>query len=116
MLVLDDHVEIRRSHHARYMELLKDIKGLQVKERPSAEYDTNYWLTCIEVDPDIAGFSREDVRLALEEDILRVVHYGNRCTYSLFMLMRLFTEMASLKNCLKKDYVCLPVHHLVMMI
>ena len=68
MLVLDEHVEKRRANHKRYMELLSDIEGLSVKDRISDEYDSNFWLTCIEVNPKIAGFTREDVRLALEED------------------------------------------------
>ena len=34
---------------------------------PQADYgEPNYWLTCITIDPDEFGATREDVRLALE--------------------------------------------------
>nr|WP_155828217.1 hypothetical protein [Butyricimonas synergistica] len=32
------------------------------------DFNSNYWLTCITVEPGEVGFMREDVRLALEAD------------------------------------------------
>ena len=32
------------------------------------DFNSNYWLTCITVEPGEAGVTREDVRLALEAD------------------------------------------------
>lgn len=70
MLVLEHHIAKRKQNHRRYMELLADVKGISVLDNPSSDFDSNFWLTCIVVDPDEAGFSREEVRLALEaEDI-----------------------------------------------
>ena len=67
MLVLDEHVRRRRGNHARYCELLKDIPGVEVKSQPEGEgFASNYWLTCVTVEPGEAGFTREDLRLALE--------------------------------------------------
>lgn len=67
MTVLDQHITRRREIHALYTELLKDVMGVTVHQNPSSEFDSNYWLTCILVDPEIAGFTRENVRLHLEE-------------------------------------------------
>ena len=68
MLVLDEHVAKRRHNHARYCTLLADCPGVEVKCAPSEEYDSNYWLTCVLVDPEEAGFTREDLRLKLEAE------------------------------------------------
>ena len=35
---------------------------------PNEDFNSNYWLTCIVVDPAVAGFTREDVRLAMEAE------------------------------------------------
>lgn len=68
MLVLDEHIAKRRHNHLRYTELLSDIAGVTVMSNPSPDFDSNYWLTCVLVDPQVAGFSREDLRLRLEEE------------------------------------------------
>ena len=69
MLVLDEHIRRRRENHARYVELLKDIPGVEVKCQPEGEgFASNYWLTCVTVEPAEAGFTREKLRLALEEE------------------------------------------------
>ena len=69
MFVLDEHVARRREIHDLYVKLLAGVKGVKVTCQPEGEdFNSNYWLTCITVDPEEAGFTREDVRLALDED------------------------------------------------
>ena len=69
MFVLEEHVRRRREIHDLYARLLKDVKGVRVMCQPEGgDFDSNYWLTCITVDPKEAGFTREDVRLALDAD------------------------------------------------
>lgn len=68
MYVLDEHIARRREIHALYTELLKDVEGITVMQRPSEEYDSNFWLTCILVNPEKAGFTREDLRLKMDEE------------------------------------------------
>lgn len=68
MMVLDDHVERRREIHALYSNELNMLPGVTVFNNPSEEFHSNHWLTCIVVDPNVAGFSREDVRLKMEEE------------------------------------------------
>ncbi len=66
MLALDGFVERRRQIHALYTELLKDIPGVEVAQAPSPDFRPNWWLTCILIDKNITGRSREDLRLGLE--------------------------------------------------
>ncbi|SUB88425.1 UDP-4-amino-4-deoxy-L-arabinose--oxoglutarate aminotransferase [Porphyromonas macacae] len=68
MLVLEDHIAKRRRNHRIYMEQLSSVKGITVMDNPSKDFNSNFWLTCIVVDPEEAGFTREDIRLALEAD------------------------------------------------
>ncbi|NLD24925.1 MAG: pyridoxal phosphate-dependent aminotransferase, partial [Bacteroidales bacterium] len=53
--------------HQLYMKGLEGIDGVTVFDNPSSDFNSNHWLTCIVVDPAIAGFSREDIRLKMDE-------------------------------------------------
>lgn len=68
MLVLDEHIARRRAIHDKYSTELSNLPGLSFLENPSPEYQSNHWLTCILVDPSLAGFSREDLRLRMEAE------------------------------------------------
>ena len=69
MFVLDEHVARRRAIHDLYVKLLAGVKGVRVMCQPEGEgFNSNYWLTCITVEPKEAGFTREDARLALDAD------------------------------------------------
>ena len=69
MFVLEDHVARRREIHDLYVKLLDGVKGVKVMCQPvGGDFDSNYWLTCITVEPGVAGFTRENVRLALDAD------------------------------------------------
>jgi dTDP-4-amino-4,6-dideoxygalactose transaminase len=68
MMVLDDHVARRRAIHELYKKELSGIAGISVFDNPSSEFNSNHWLTCIIVDPEVAGFSREDIRLKMESE------------------------------------------------
>lgn len=72
MYVLDEHIARRREIHALYTELLKDVEGITVMQRPSEEYDSNFWLTCILVNSEKAGFTREDLRLKMDEEQIEI--------------------------------------------
>lgn len=68
MLILDEHVSSRRNINIFYKELLKDTPGITFLENPNKDFESNMWLTCIIVDPKLAGFTREDTRLKLESE------------------------------------------------
>lgn len=67
MLVLRDHVARRREINALYRELLKDVPGISFLVNPNTDFNSNHWLTCIIVNRDVVGFSREDIRMKMEE-------------------------------------------------
>jgi dTDP-4-amino-4,6-dideoxygalactose transaminase len=68
MMVLQQHVEARRNINLKYRQLLAGIPGLSFQSNPSSDFDSNMWLTCILVDPAEAGFTREELRLAMEQE------------------------------------------------
>lgn len=68
MMVLDEHMHRRQTIHKLYTELLKEAKGITVMEKPSDDFDSNFWLTCILVDPKLAGQTREEIADRLAQD------------------------------------------------
>lgn len=67
MYVLDKHIARRRAIHQLYQEKLTGLRGIVVMKRPSQTYDSNYWLTCISIEPEETGFTREDLRKELDK-------------------------------------------------
>ena len=65
MEVLDTHISYRRKNHQFYQDFFKDIDGIDVFVEPSADYFSNHWLSCIVIDREKTGFTREYLRLAL---------------------------------------------------
>lgn len=67
MEVLPDRILQRRENNFFYRELFNDINGIEVLKEPNSDFYSNHWLTVIVVDEKIAGFNKEDLRLALME-------------------------------------------------
>jgi dTDP-4-amino-4,6-dideoxygalactose transaminase len=67
MEVLAKRISQRRSVYDQYYALLNGKKGISFVEEP-VEYFSNRWLSTILIDPAKAGFSREDLRLALDKE------------------------------------------------
>ena len=67
MQVLQDRVNRRREIFAAYKSILAGKPGISMSEELPG-YFSNRWLTTILVDADIAGVTREDLRLALEQN------------------------------------------------
>jgi dTDP-4-amino-4,6-dideoxygalactose transaminase len=69
MEVLDQHVTLRRLMHDFYVEIFKDIEGVDVFSVPNEDYFANYWLSAITIDASkTKGISAETLRLALESE------------------------------------------------
>lgn len=52
MTVANQHIEHHKHVQALYEELLKEVKGITVHSQPATgEYDSNYWLCTITLDP-----------------------------------------------------------------
>ena len=64
---LEKKVEAKRRINAFYRRALSDIPGIEFM--PEAPYgQSNCWLTCITIDPELAGVTNEEIRLALEAE------------------------------------------------
>ena len=67
MEVLADRIQQRRENYNRYYNRYNGKKGIHFVNEPTG-YFSNRWLSTLLIDPAEAGFSREDLRLALEKD------------------------------------------------
>lgn len=62
MEILARHLDHHRMLHGRYMDLLPSIPGITVFNNPSADFDSNFWLTTILVAPD-SDFTADELRV-----------------------------------------------------
>lgn len=67
MFVLDEHIAHRRMIHRFYTETFANIDGIDIKQNPADEYNSNFWLSCMTIDPEKIRVSREDIRISLDK-------------------------------------------------
>lgn len=61
MTVVNDHLAHHKHVQALYEELLKDAPGVHVHSQPdNGDYDSNYWLCTITIDPEVKVKGQED--------------------------------------------------------
>ena len=53
MTVANAHIAHHKHVQALYKELLKDVAGVTLHEAPNADYDSNYWLCTLTLDPNL---------------------------------------------------------------
>ena len=51
MTIADEHIKHHQDLCKLYKELLKDVEGIKLQENPSSDYDSNYWLNTITIEP-----------------------------------------------------------------
>ena len=49
MFVLDEHIAHRRMIHRFYTEAFANIDGIDIKQNPADEYNSNFWLSCMTI-------------------------------------------------------------------
>lgn len=68
---LDSMIERRRQHRAFYRDLFASVPGVEIFGEPSGvdggDTIDNFWLTSILINKEAAGFSSEELRVALNE-------------------------------------------------
>ena len=64
---LSGKVSRRRAHFKAYAEAFRSLSGVTMQPEAAWGQSTR-WLTCLTIDPAIAGVTREQVRLALEAE------------------------------------------------
>jgi len=61
MTIANDHIAHHKHVQKLYEELLKDVKGVTVHSQPATgEYDSNYWLCTMTLDPDLKVKGQEN--------------------------------------------------------
>ena len=66
MEMLDKYLTKRKEIHEYYRTHLADIPGITFLNNPTGEFDSSHWLTCILIDPEIAGFTCDKLMEAME--------------------------------------------------
>ncbi len=61
---ISDRLSRRREIHRLYAEGLADLSAITVQNNPSADYDSNFWLTTVLIDP-ACGMTPDEIRLQL---------------------------------------------------
>ena len=102
MTVLDEHIAHHRHVHALYKEAFEDVDGITLKCNPGADWDANYWLCTILIDPVKTGADYEAVRVALDgkgietRPLWKPMHlqpvYANATAYVNGVSERLFSQ------------------------
>lgn len=61
MTIVNEHIAHHKKVQKLYEELLKDVKGIKVHAQPeTGEYDSNYWLCTMTIDPDVKVKGQEN--------------------------------------------------------
>lgn len=66
MTVLEEHIAHHRHVHDLYAKAFADMEGITLHHAPNADYNPNYWLSTILIDPEKTGFDYEQLRVALD--------------------------------------------------
>jgi dTDP-4-amino-4,6-dideoxygalactose transaminase len=107
MEVLSQHISLRRINNEFYQQLFKGVNGITVFKEPSQDYFSNHWLSCIVIDSEVTGFTREDLRLQLEKDNIE-----SRPLWKAMHLQPVFNDCAyyggNIAETLFKNGLCLP--------
>ena len=104
--VLKDRVAARRRNFNVYREALRELPGVEFM--PEADHGTcSRWLSCLTIDPEVAGIDRERVRLKLLEQQIET-----RPLWKPMHLQPVFADCECINNGVAEDLfqkgLCLP--------
>ncbi len=68
MTVADEHIKHHQHICQLYKELLKDVEGIKLQENPSPDYDSNYWLNTITIEPWVKVKGEENAYAETQTD------------------------------------------------
>ncbi|GAO31665.1 aminotransferase class I/II-fold pyridoxal phosphate-dependent enzyme [Geofilum rubicundum] len=68
MEVIDERVKRKRALFDFYRKQFYDFEGVEFLAEPDGAHYSNFWLTCLTVDPLKCGVTRDEIRLALEKE------------------------------------------------
>ncbi len=67
MTAINEHVAHHKMVHELYVKGFASVDGIEVKSAPSAEFDSNYWLSTILVDEQKTGVNYNQIMDALQQ-------------------------------------------------
>ncbi|MCD0466786.1 DegT/DnrJ/EryC1/StrS aminotransferase family protein [Flavobacterium sp. ENC] len=106
MKILNANLKVKKQIHDFYVNVFKDIKGITVFENLNTDYDSNYWLTTILVEPN-SNVNRTILLQAFEEKNIE-----SRPLWKPMHLQPLFSEYpyygSTVSENLFKKGLCLP--------
>ena len=104
--VLDDRVQRKREIFAYYSEHLSDLPGVAFMPEPEFAYSTR-WLTCLTIDPELAGIDCDAVIQELEKNNIE-----SRPTWKPMHMQPLYAGCASVggqvAEAIFRNGLCLP--------
>ena len=68
MTIANQHIDHHKHVQALYEELLADVEGVTLHKAPSEDYDSNYWLCTIELDPTLKIKGQENAYKEVIQD------------------------------------------------
>lgn len=68
MEILEKHVNLRRIMNEFYADFFKNIKSATLFKELNSDFYSNHWLTCVIINSNDLGKTREDLRIALEKE------------------------------------------------
>ncbi len=85
MTIANDHIAHHKHIQKLYEELLKDVPGIHVHSQPATgEYDSNYWLCTITIDPEVKIKGQENAYKAIVQGAVGgaagVIHVADSAT------------------------------------
>ena len=85
MTIANDHIVHHKHVQKLYEELLREVPGIRVHSQPgTGEYDSNYWLCTITIDPDLKIKGQENAYKAIVKGAVGgaagVIHKANSAT------------------------------------
>ena len=60
MTIVDEHIAHHRHIQSLYEELLRDVEGVTMHSNPGPDFDSNFWLCTVTIDPDIKIIGQEN--------------------------------------------------------
>lgn len=99
MQVLDKHINLRQQVNRFYVNLFKNVKGIEVQKEPTQDFHSNFWLSCILIH-DNAPFTKVQFQKTMDAENIETrplwkpmhlqpvfksfPYYGNNLSQTLF--------------------------------
>lgn len=112
MTIIDEHIAHHRHVHELYAQAFQDIDGIELKSNPNKDWNANYWLSTIIINPDKTDTDYETVRQKLDADNIET-----RPLWKPMHLQPVFKDAPAYVNGVSEDLfkkgLCLPSGPLV---